>query len=288
MSTSWSERVIDLGYLRLAAKHWSGQGSGPPLLALHGWLDNAASFDRLLPRLNFSQCLALDLPGHGLSEHRPIGMAYQMVDSARDVVAVLEALQWSECVLLGHSMGSAIALMVAAAFPEKITKIVLIDGLGALSEESAEKGVENLRKSIQQQLSYDPARKVVYAQPEQALEARMRVGDMEREATEVLLSRGLMAVEGGVTWRSDPRLRITSPQRFAEPQLRAQLAAVTAPILLLSAEQGLLTRYPQLLERLESTDQVQRQHLAGGHHLHLDQPQACAEMINPFLASCSE
>ena len=64
-----------------------GGSSGSPVLALHGWLDNSASFDRLAPLLPGLRLVALDLPGHGRSEHRAASAAYHFVDWVADVLA---------------------------------------------------------------------------------------------------------------------------------------------------------------------------------------------------------
>ena len=84
------ELTLDLPHLRLAARAW-GDPSLPPLLALHGWLDNAASFDRLAPLLcEHFHIVALDLPGHGRSGHRPAGTLV-----GRGVRAVDGGFVWS-------------------------------------------------------------------------------------------------------------------------------------------------------------------------------------------------
>ncbi len=71
--TAARELSLELPHLRLAAQAW-GDPQLPRLLALHGWLDNAASFDRLAPLLcGHFHIVAIDLPGHGRSGHRPPG-----------------------------------------------------------------------------------------------------------------------------------------------------------------------------------------------------------------------
>ena len=67
------ELELPTPYLRLTARAW-GPTDGVPVLALHGWLDNAASFDALAPQLPETRLVALDLPGHGGSEPRPPGV----------------------------------------------------------------------------------------------------------------------------------------------------------------------------------------------------------------------
>ncbi|MEE6517181.1 hypothetical protein FKM82_027230, partial [Ascaphus truei] len=70
---------------QLAAKAWGPQ-EGRPVLCLHGWLDNANTFDRLIPLLpQACHYVALDFSGHGMSSHRPPGVRYEHLDYVTDV-----------------------------------------------------------------------------------------------------------------------------------------------------------------------------------------------------------
>ncbi|HZX81878.1 MAG TPA: alpha/beta fold hydrolase, partial [Lysobacter sp.] len=94
---------LDTPFGRLAALRF-GHG-GVPVLALHGWLDNAASFLPLSSHLPGLDIVALDLPGHGASAHLPASAEYTLVNAARAVLGAADALGWSRFSLLGHSMG---------------------------------------------------------------------------------------------------------------------------------------------------------------------------------------
>ena len=87
----------------LAALQW-GDAAAPPLLALHGWLDNAASFARLAPLLaRQRRVIALDLPGHGRSAHMPEpARRYHVVDQVDAVLDFADALGFDRFDLLGH------------------------------------------------------------------------------------------------------------------------------------------------------------------------------------------
>ena len=89
MNTCFEEVRLSLPHIELAA-HLYGPEDGAPVLALHGWLDNAASFARLAPRLAGLRIVALDFAGHGHSEHRPAGAGYALWDYAYDVLQVAE------------------------------------------------------------------------------------------------------------------------------------------------------------------------------------------------------
>ena len=123
----------------------ASQATAPrKLLCLHGWMDNGRSFHHLAPALCQSnqdpsfEVLTLDLPGHGGSEHTPEPPAVL----AEAVYYVAEAVRlWGACeeqpgdaetepriTLIGHSMGAAISCLYAAAFPEQVQALVLLDG----------------------------------------------------------------------------------------------------------------------------------------------------------------
>ena len=75
----------------IAAKRWGNSG-GPKFIALHGWLDNANTFDRLAPLLPELNLVALDFAGHGYSDHRAPGAHYHQIDDVQDVIAAAQVL----------------------------------------------------------------------------------------------------------------------------------------------------------------------------------------------------
>jgi len=85
-----------------------GDPSKPMILALHGWLDNAASFIPLAPYLTDYYVLALDLPGHGLSSHRPNGSHYHLMDFVYDLHELIEQQQWQDILLVGIRWGASL------------------------------------------------------------------------------------------------------------------------------------------------------------------------------------
>ena len=78
---------------KLTGKRW-GQEGNPPVMALHGWLDNANSFDLIAPALSDFDIFALDFAGHGHSDHRPLHTPYLGALDAQDIIAVANHLQW--------------------------------------------------------------------------------------------------------------------------------------------------------------------------------------------------
>lgn len=264
----------------LAAKVW-GPEDGEPVLALHGWLDNAASFDLLAPALHGARLVALDLPGHGRSEHRPAGCRYHFVDYVGDALTAADALAWTRFSLLGHSLGGAVASFVAGAAPERIRRLALIEALGPLAE-APEQAAQRLAMAVAGTKRRPPTR---YASVHEAAAARAAAGGLSESAARVLTQRGTRANADGVTWSSDPRLRLPSLYRFTEGQVEAVLAAIRAPTLLVTAErQRPFVGAETLDRRCALLPELDRRILPGGHHLHLENPGPVAEAVAPFLA----
>lgn len=256
-----------------------------PVLALHGWLDNAASFARLAPKLEGMRIVALDLAGHGHSEHRSAGAGYALWDYAFDVLQVAEQFGWARFSILGHSMGAITAVLLAGAMPERIARLALIDGLVPYTGE-AEQAPQKLGEALRARQALTDKRKPVYAEMARAVEARMKgVGAVSREAAELLAQRGLMPVPGGYTWRTDSRLTLPSPLRLSWAHAQAFVRALQCPVSLVLAEQGMMRAQAAVRTLLQDLPfEVHR--LPGGHHLHLDDEagaQLVADCFNPFL-----
>ena len=105
-------------------------GADPPLLWLHGW--QCSSTGELMPAavqvpLRGRRSLLIDLLGHGYSD-KPLDFAYGIEDHARTIVALIDTLGLGECGLVGHSMGGAIAILVAAARPTVVSLLVMAEG----------------------------------------------------------------------------------------------------------------------------------------------------------------
>ncbi|MHA6637428.1 alpha/beta fold hydrolase [Stutzerimonas frequens] len=283
MSILFEEVRLSLPHLEVAA-HLYGPEDGQPVIALHGWLDNAATFARLAPRLQGLRIVALDLPGHGHSDHRPVGASYNIWDYAHDVLQVAEQFGWKRFSLLGHSMGAIVSVLLAGALPERIERLALIDGVIPYTGE-ADEAPQKLGAAIEALLAVDDKRKPVYATFDQAVAARMKgVGAVSHEAAQLLAQRGLMPVPGGYTWRTDARLMLPSAMRLTRAHALAFVERVACPASLVLAEGGLMTQ-PELRSLVQRLPFAVRE-LPGGHHLHLDDEagaEAVASLFNTFF-----
>jgi len=280
------ELTLQLPNVRIGALE-GGRPEAPRLLALHGWLDNAASFSALAPLLcEHFHFVALDLPGHGRSDHAPPGMAYRFADGIFDALAAADALGWESFDLLGHSMGAGIASLTAAACPHRIRRLVAIEALGALTT-PAEQTLVQLRRALTQarELPGKPLR--VFGSADEAIAARIKASGLSRDAATALVLRGIKPVPGGYSWSSDPRLTLASPQRFTEPQVLALLHGIEARTLLIVAPDSLVKPVSEeaMIARIAAVAKVELRELTGGHHLHLENPEPVGRAIVAFLHS---
>lgn len=269
-------RALSLAEGRLAALAW-GDAEAPTWLALHGWLDNAASFSRLAPRLVERlgiRVVALDFAGHGLSAHRHGG--YALWDYVHDLLDAGDELGLSRMTLLAHSMGAGVACLAAAALPERVETLVLIDGLGALTT-PADDAPAQLRKGLlavrRARGRASMGRAPSYPDSEAAVAARVAGGatPIDAETARPLMHRNLEALPGDrVRLRTDARLLRPSPVRLCPEQLGAMLRALRCPVLLVEGDAGILGDRPRARRSRAEVADLTRRVLPGGHHLHLE------------------
>ena len=259
----------------------------PRVLALHGWLDNAASFLPLSLHLRGIDLVAVDLPGHGGSAHLPQGADYSFAGTLNAVLDIADALGWQDFALLGHSMGAGIGSLVAAACPQRITRFVAIEALGALAE-VPERTVERMRDAIAAARVLPSKRLRVFPDLDTAIRARMQANGLSEPVARLLVERGVRAVDGGYTWSSDPRLTLPTMQRMTEAQIRDLVAGIACPTRVIFADPA-QPYLPDALRR-ERVAQLPRGELVvldGTHHLHMEDPEAVAAAIADFLRASS-
>ena len=276
----------------LTGLQW-GDPSKPVLLAIHGWLDNAASFIPLADILfNQSaasslpfQLIAIDLPGHGGSYHK--SGHYNFIEWVEDIYQLINSGQWLAVSLLGHSMGAMISSVFAATFPELIDKLILIEGLGAISAQPAQT-ITQLRTGITSRHNYylksiNNSRSNRLTSLDAAVEARCRVSDMLSDNARMICQRNLTAEHDGYYWRSDAKLRTRSLMRYDCPQVEYVLSNISVDCVIIKGEKGYpLLTHSEFLERYAETH-FKVKTVVGGHHVHMDTPVQVAAIISAFL-----
>lgn len=290
------------------------------ILALHGWLDNAATWDEIAPLLLEAtkdgsldvevELVCLDLPGHGLSQHRPAGSAYDTASFVSEVFSVLDALGWTrDVILMGHSMGANISSLVASLdphtplHPNRITGLITVEGFGTTTA-PAESTPKIMLEAMVSHRVLSGRKPNIYpdfpAAVKKLLEnnptltessARHLVARATRPLTpEELAAAGGAGTSTAVVFRHDVKLRAGGFYRFVEEQCLALITNIRCPTLVVLGEKGygpFLKAFPSRKEAIVKAGNIQRieeVHIPNAtHHLHLDTPHAVFPHLRDFI-----
>lgn len=262
-------------------------------MALHGWLDNAGTFDTLIPLLPQNlHIVAVDTVGHGLSDHFPPDIAYNFFDCLLAIERMTKALKWKKFSIIGHSMGTAMGMLYASVFPEKVEKLVCLD-LARAEVTRPETIGYRFRKTVGKLLKYETA---IIDGPEKPFSYETAIeksiagtfGSLDRKASEVLLKRGLKQVEGGYVFRRDRRLMAAPLTMTPKEDQLVMAKEVTADVLVIKFAQGPEFESPEnFMEHVETlktkAKSVHYVEVEGTHHVHLTHPERIAPIISDFF-----
>lgn len=232
---------VEANGLTLQLAQWEGDGLN--ILGVHGLTANCRSFEQIAeevsPKHNF---LAMDLRGRGFSDKPEQG--YSIPHHCRDIKNVLAVLDLSRTVIMGHSLGAAIALEFACRYPDLATGLILLDGGGQLSEEQMDKVLQGIRPTVERvgkvfasfEEYIEPLRNSPLLQPwNQALENCYRYEVQEDSE--------------GVKNRIRPENIQEEMENLAEIDLQACYGKIGCPVLILRATQGMQQEDDLLLPR---------------------------------------
>jgi len=250
------------------------------IVFIHGWLDNAASFDVLMQQLYLQKknihLYAFDLPGHGLSPSKGDSYFYPFHDYLDDVNQVFTTLSTKSCILVGHSLGGLIASCYSAAFPENVIGLVQIEGKGPLSE-SPHFSLNRLRKGLENRARMRRKSRKGYLDYASALVHRSKSTHLPTSLIEPIVERGLKEQGGRWFWRADPKLSCPSLYRMSHEHAQEIMTNIFCPYHIILGNHG--------FEYLRDKDDVIRpKHsvihtVAGGHHCHLESPEEVGQII---------
>lgn len=263
----------------------SGSVGRPKVLALHGWLDNAASFVPLAAQLPELDLVMLDLPGHGRSAHLGPGADYTLSVTVNAILDVVDTLGWERFAVLGHSMGAGIGSILAASLPQRVERLVAIEALGALAE-MPERTTTRLREGIAAMRALAGKKLRVFPDLSAPTRARMQANQLGEANARLLVERGVDAVDGGFAWSSDPRLTLPALQRMTEAQVRQLIQGIECPTRVIFADPP----QPYLPEPLRSDRAALLSNgelivLPGTHHVHMEKPVEVAQAIGDFFGN---
>jgi len=290
----------------IAGKEW-GPPDGKPWLAVHGWLDNAGSFDTLMPEFaKDKRVVAIDYPGHGSSSHLPKGANYHELESIGFFERVVKHLRWDTFSFLGHSMGGDFGSVYAAVFPEKLKSLIMLDILGPAvngDNRDPERVVEVTRKAIILSLALEKKRSLTkpekaYKRYEEALDrllaaAKSGNGEITPEAAEIILKRGLKKSTDGYCFARDIRLLALSKdsQIYGMPRnfLQDLAKSIQIPHLIVKGSEGPIYDSQQNVDDIlgiyKQNPTFEFHTVEGGHHVHLTHPERVLPVLNDFIKS---
>lgn len=254
---------------------------GPIIIALHGFLDNAASLSLLYDALPGFRIIALDLPGHGGSYHKSIDAHYNQADYLQDLYTLITSENWTDVILIGHSLGGILASLYAGLFPEHVKAVVSIDACGPLTKEG-EHACQQMRDSIISRHG-KLSKNVVPVDLEKAVDARCKVSDINAEHARIILKRNITEVDGKAVWRSDARLRTISTLRLTEAQAKSIMSTITCPVLFIAASNSFKQAESVFEQRRHWFKNARCEVVEGGHHVHMEQPEKTSALIRNFI-----
>ncbi len=290
--TDRQERQFTFNGFTYHAQLW-GDPNQKPVIALHGWLDNSASFDLLCPQLEGAHVLAIDLAGHGLSDRRDGYTDYPLWTDFAALYAIADEMGWEQFALLGHSRGAMMSLLMAGVYPERITHLMMIDAfLPPLVE--AHTAVERMVSSIEETQRRLDRKLSLYTDFDDAIAARCysKFASITEDSAKLLATRGLREIDGQFHWHADGKLWAPSNVALSLEQVTAFINKITAPSLLLLGSEGLFkdvkkdTEYYRLFEKFLEQLKTEVKTFEDGHFLHMEKSVTeVAQSVQQFLSS---
>jgi pimeloyl-ACP methyl ester carboxylesterase len=273
---------------------WQAERGGDPkadgvtVLLLHGYMDAAATWDLVAPGLTGHgfRVLAPDLRGYGDGARVPPGGYYYFQDYVFDVADLVEQLvpRAEPLFVVGHSMGGTVANLFAGTFPERVTRLALLEGAGP-PDNAQDVGPARMRAWI------DEVR-ATRARPPRRMqgtdEAMRRLAGNHPRVDRAVLERRLNALaqplpEGGLVWKADPLHTTRSPMPFFAENWKAFARRVTCPVLFVS--EGSLGWHPPDEEaRVASFAVLERAEIPeAGHAMHWTEPAKLTRLLLRFF-----
>nr|WP_315252442.1 alpha/beta hydrolase [uncultured Duganella sp.] len=291
--TSSRSEFLTIRGLRCHVRHWGREGA-PKLFMMHGWMDVGASFQFVVDALQGDwHVIAPDWRGFGLSQ-RSGQDTYWFPDYLADLDAILRHYSPDQAVyLLGHSMGGNIVGLYAGARPERIRKLINLEGAGlkgAKPEQTPGRYAKWMDSLLEQpDMRTYPTQAAVAARLQKT---NPRLSDDKA----AFLARHWSAQNDAGEWEilGDPVHKQAGPLPYHVDDVMACWQAITAPVLWVEADQTNMWDWmgAQPAGRIELErrlghlrDVTSKMVYDAGHMLHHDQPEALAEMIEEFLGS---
>ncbi len=270
--------------LKLHYAVW-GDESNPPLILIHGSRDHARSWDRTALELADRYCVyAPDLRGHGDSEWA-LGGDYSIIDYALDMHALGEAIGRAPYTLVGHSLGGGVGLQYTGAFPDKVSRMVSIEGMGRFQFGGQRRPAHiRMRDWIESMHKLEGRNLHTYPSFDHAVARMMEANRrLSPELAEHLTLHGARKLDdGSYTWKFDNFTRAGSPYEFNMEDARDLWNQIRCPILVLWGEESWGNRDNEIdLSPFHDIRSVRVE--KAGHWVHHDQFETFMTHVNGFL-----
>ncbi len=278
-------RYYDSQRLKLHYVVWGDEGK-PPVILIHGGRDHCRNWDAVsLALLDRYTIYAPDLRGHGDSAPALGGM-YSLPEFVLDIATLVANLGTGPVTIIGHSLGGAIALQYAGTFPERVTKVVAIEGLGppVIEPQPAHLRMRRWIDHMHEMESRQPRR---YASLEEATRRMMEANPRLRpEIARHLTAHGTRRNDdGALLWKFDNYVRIRSPYEFNLKDAQDIWSRIRAPVLLIQGRESWAPD-PEKSGRVATIPDYRSAVIQdAGHWVHHDQLDRFLEVITEFLAS---
>jgi pimeloyl-ACP methyl ester carboxylesterase len=275
--------------LRLHYLDW-GNRDKPTLLLVHGGRDHAHNWDWVARGLRDEyHIVAPDLRGHGDSAWA-IGGMYAMTDFVLDIAQLLEAINNFPVAIVSHSLGGMVSTQYTGLYPERVSKLVSIEGLGPppkwvkkSRETPADVRIRTWIGEMQKLAGRAPRR---YPSIEDAMARMQEVNTfLSAEQAAHLTIHGVARNEDGTySWKFDNYVRASAPFRFDEQETRAIWGRITCPTLLVRGAESWASD-PVEDGRIEAFQNVRYEVFErAGHWVHHDRLDDFVELVQGFLA----
>jgi pimeloyl-ACP methyl ester carboxylesterase len=275
--------------LRHHVRTW-GEPEAPKMFLLHGWMDVSASFQFLVD--SFARdwhLIAPDWRGFGLSEWQRDG--YWFPDYYADLDALLDLYEPGRPArLVGHSMGGVVASMYSGIRPQRVARLVSMEGLG-LSRQPPDRAAGRYAEWLDD-LKESPAFKPYASFEEVAARLRKKNPRLTSERASFLAQHWAKRLETGeVVLMSDPRHKMVNPYLFRIDEAIACWQRIAAPVMLVMGKQsdipGRMKDTPEQFAERKGAFRNRREVEIDdcGHMMHHDQPQRLARIIEDFFGS---